>query len=1142
MTEKQDKPAIKREFKPTTISLQNKSTVFLIIVLLALFGLISYQTMPMELFPEINLPNVFVQTVYPGNPPVDIENLITRPLEKEIQSVNGIKELRSVSSQDTSFIFVEFNTNVEIAVALRDVKDAVDKARGELPADLETEPMVMDFDVNEFPIVNINLSGDYSLEELKDYAEYLEDEIEGIPEISKVEIKGLNEREIQVNVDQYKLDAFQLSFGDIEQAIINENISISGGDLKLGETTRSIRTIGEFTGIEEIANVIVKYEKGDIVYLKDVAEVVDGYEEPLSFARLDREPVVSIQVIKKSGENLLSATDQIFGLLDTARKSGRIPENLKISISNDQSENVRMMVGNLENSIIMGMILVVLVLFFFLGLRNGLFVGFAIPMSMLTTFVVLGVRGSSINMMVLFALVLALGMLVDNAIVVVENIYRFHSQGISLFKASCRAVGEIAIPIIASTATTLAAFLPLAFWGGIMGDFMKHLPITLIIVLTSSLFVALILIPVLTATFMKRAAERPKPRLKRLLRRIGLMAGGALAFYAIGFPALGSVLVIFSLLVALHNLFLARWAAWFQEVFLLRLEEWYLNSLTYILKGKRPIWVLVITFGLLIFVMVLFQLRQPRVELFPVNEPSYVNVMVDLPIGSDITATNQFMKDVENRVFDVIGEDIKIVKSVLTTIGQGVAGENETPIGTTPQKGMSTITFKDYQYREGIVTSDIMKRISRALVGKFPGIQISVQKSMMGPPTGKPINIELSGEDFERLLSLTADIQQYIEEADIPGIEGLKLDLDVGKPELLIMIDRDKARRFGLSTARIAGTIRTALFGKRVSDYKEGEDEYPIHLRLDAKYRHNVSALLNQRITFRSPSSGKMMQVPISAVASFDYSSTYGAVRRIDLKRVVTLYSNVIEGFNAASINLKLKALMGNYAMPEGFEYRFTGEQEEQEETSLFLAQALLIALALILVILVTQFNSIAKPLIIMASVFFSTIGVIGGLAAFRMDFVIIMTGIGIISLAGIVVNNAIVLIDYIDLLKNGKRSEKGIRPGGPLPIDDSVQCIIQGGRTRLRPVLLTAVTTILGLLPMASGMNINFASLLSRWDPQLYFGGDNALFWGPMAWSVIFGLTFATFLTLLVVPAMYLLGNRVKLAFIQRFKGEENG
>lgn len=1141
MAEQKDKPAIQREFKPTTISLQNKSTVYLIIVLLVLFGLVSYQTMPMELFPEINLPNVFVQTIYPGNPPVDIENLITRPLEKEIQSVNGIKELRSVSSQDTSFIFVEFNTDVEISTALGDVKDAVDKARSDLPADLETEPMVMDFDVNEFPIVNINLSGDYSLEELKDYAEYLEDEIEGIPEISKVEIKGLNEREIQVNVDQYKLDAFQLSFNDIEQAIMNENISISGGDLKFGETTRSIRTIGEFTSLDEIANVIVKYEKGNIVYLKDVAEVSDGYEDPLSFARLDREPVVSLQVVKKSGENLLSATDQIFRLLDKARRSGRIPGNLRISISNDQSENVRMMVSNLENSIIMGMILVVLVLFFFLGLRNGLFVGFAIPMSMLTTFVVLGIRGSSINMMVLFALVLALGMLVDNAIVVVENIYRFHSKGISLFKASCRAVGEIAIPIIASTATTLAAFLPLAFWGGIMGDFMKHLPITLIIVLTSSLFVALVLIPVLTASFMKLASEQAKPNLKRWLRRAGLLAGAAAAFYLIGFPVLGSLFVIFASLVVVHNLFLARWAQWFQEVFLMRLERRYLQSLTFILKGKRPVWVLVATFGLLIFVMILFQLRQPRVELFPVNEPGFINVMVDLPIGSDITATNQFMKGVEDRIFEAIGTDIKIVKSVLTTVGQGVAGENETPIGTTPQKGMSTITFKDYQYREGIITSDIMKRISTALVGKFPGIQVSVQKNVMGPPTGKPINLEISGEDFERLLTLTADIQKTIEEAGIPGIEGLKIDLDVGKPELLIMIDRDKARRFGLSTAQIASTIRTALFGKRVSDYKEGEDEYPIHLRLDKKYRHNVSALLNQRITFRSPSSGKMMQVPISAVASFDYSTTFGAVRRIDLKRVVTLYSNVVEGYNAASINMKLKELMSNYRMPEGFEYNFTGEQEEQEETSAFLAQALLIALALILVILVTQFNSIAKPLIIMASVFFSTIGVIGGLAAFRMDFVIIMTGIGIISLAGIVVNNAIVLIDYIDLLKNNKRREKGIRPGGPLPIEDSIQCIVQGGLTRLRPVILTAVTTILGLLPMASGMNIDFATLLTRWDPQLYFGGDNALFWGPMAWAVIFGLAFATFLTLLVVPAMYLLGNRVKLAAIRRFKGEEH-
>jgi multidrug efflux pump subunit AcrB len=1128
---------IVRQFWPTDISLKNRSTVFLILALLVLFGFISYTTMPMELFPEINLPNVFVSTVYPGNPPVDMENLITRPLEREIQTIHGIKELTSISTQDNSDIFVEFNTNVDIKDALQDVKDAVDKARGELPNDLDMAPFVLDFDVNEFPIVNINLSGDFSLEELKEYAEYLEDEIEGISQVSKVEIKGLNDREIQINVDQYKMEAFQLTFGDIESAIRNENVSISGGDLKIDGTTRSIRTIGEFTGLEELENIIVKHEKGNIVYLKDVAAIVDGYADPLSFARLDRQSVVSVQVVKKSGENLLAATDKIFAVLAKAGKSGALPENLKITITNDQSENVRDMVNNLENSIVIGMIFVVTVLFFFLGLRNGLFVGFAIPMSMLTTFVVLNLIGYTVNMMVLFGLVLALGMLVDNAIVVVENIYRFLSQGHSLSAAASRAVGEIAVPIIASTATTLAAFVPLAFWGGVMGDFMKHLPITLIIVLTSSLFVALVIVPVLAAAAMKREEEQRKPRIKRSLITAAVLLGIALLFYLIPVPALASLLIIFALLLLLHQFVLFKAAAWFQGVFLGRLEEWYLKALTFTLKGKRPVMALLGTFGLLILVMFLFGIRSPRVVLFPVNEPSFVNITAELPIGSDITATNAFMKKLEDRAFEILEPDLDIVESVLTTVGQGAVGENETPIGNTPNKGITTITFKDYEERQGKLTSDIMKRLSRAIIGKYPGIQISIEKNLMGPPTGRPINIEISGQDFDRLLELTADIQRYIEDQGIAGIEGLKIDLDIGKPELLIHINREKARRFGLSTVQIAATIRTALFGKEVSDFKEGEEEYPIQLRLKEEYRHNISALMNQKITFRSPDTGEMMQVPISAVAAFQPSTTYGSVRRKDLDRVITLYSNIIEGYNAASINNRLKGVLKKFPMPEGYEYRFTGEQQEQEETSAFLARALLIALALILVILVTQFNSFAKPLIIMASVFFSIIGVIGGIAVHRMDFVIIMTGIGIISLAGIVVNNAIVLIDYIDFLKNNKRKEKGLDLRADLPLEDSLECIIQAGRTRLRPVLLTAVTTILGLTPMAVGMNINFATLFTRWDPQIYFGGDNALFWGPMAWAVIFGLTFATFLTLVLVPVMYLLGNRLKLTLKHKLK-----
>jgi multidrug efflux pump len=1140
MREKSDLPNnnVVREFRLTTISLNNRNTVFLMIFLLVVFGIIAYNTMPMELFPEINMPNIFVKTVYPGNPPIDMENLITRPLEKEIHTINGIKELKSVSTQDNSDIFIEFNTNVNIDDALQDVKDAVDKSKSELPNDLDMDPLVMDFDFNEFPIININLSGDYSINELKDYAEYLEDELEAIPEISKVEIKGLDNREIQINVDPHKLEAYEMSFSDIEDAVNFENVSISGGDLVIDKTNRSIRTVGEFVTIKEIEDIIVKEEDAkNIIYLRDVARVVDGFEDPLTHARLDRKPVVSLQVIKKAGENLLNATDKIFAVLARAKKSGALPKDLNIFLSNDQSEHVRDMVDNLENNIIMGIFFVVLVLFFFLGLRNALFVGIAIPMSMFISFVVLNLMGYTLNMMVLFGLVLALGMLVDNGIVVVENIYRFVHQGHSLYSAAKTAVGEIAMPIIASTATTLAAFFPLVFWPGIVGEFMKHLPVTLIVVLTASLFVALVIIPVLTSRFFKREKEAKPPSKKRSLILVGILLVIAVLAYLGGINALGTFLVIISLLVILNLLFLHSAANWFQNVFLTKLETWYLKILRYVLKGKRPVLVLVGTFVLFLLVMIFFRLRLPNVVFFPVNEPGFVNVFAELPIGSDISATNDFMYKLEDKIFEIIKPYEPIVESVLTTVGKGVVGQNEFPLGNTPHKGMTTITFVDYEERGGIKTSVVMKKLSSALLEKYPGVQISVVKDLMGPPTGKPVNIEITGEDFDRLLDLTREIQKYLENADVKGIEGFKIDLDVGKPELLVTIDRDKARRFGLSTSRIAGTLRTALFGKEISDFKEGEDEYPIILRFSREYRNDISVLLNQKITFKSVNTGAVMQVPISSVARFQYSTTYGSVNRKDMNKVITLWSNIIEGYNPSAINMQLKELMKKYNMPEGYEYKFTGEQEEQAETSAFLMRALLIALAMIMLIMVTQFNSFAKPFIIILTVLFSTIGVFGGLATFRMDFVIIMTGIGIISLAGVVVNNGIVLIDYIDFLKLRAKKRLGMGADDHLPIEESIKCIIQGGRTRLRPVLLTAITTILGLTPMALGLNINFNTLLSRLDPQIYFGGDNALFWGPMAWTVIFGLSFATILTLVVVPAIYLVGNRIKLAFIERFK-----
>ena len=1121
MSAKETVDKIIREFRLTTLALKNKNSIFLLSVAIISFGILAYKSMPKELTPEVTFPYIIVQTVYPGNPPVDIENLITRPLEKEIETVRGIKEMSSTSSQDYSLVFVEFNTDINLDKALQDTKDAVDRAKSELPNDLLEDPTVKDIDFSEFPIININLSGDFSIDALKEFAEFLEDKIETFSEISKVEIKGITEKEIKVNVDLHKLNALGLSFHNIEKAVSSENISMSGGELKFGKTKRSVRILGEFESVDEIRNIVIKNDKNKIVYLKDVARVVEGYEDPTSFARLDKKPVVSVQVIKKSGENLLAATNKIFALLDNAKRNNELPEDLNISITNDQSDMIRKQLSNLENSMVMGVIFVILVLFYFLGTRNSLFVGLAIPMSMFLSFIVMGISDYRINMIVLFALILALGLLVDNAIVVVENIHRYVERGYKPFEAARRAVGEIALPIITSTVTTLSAFLPLAFWSGIVGEFMEYLPLTLIIVLSSSLFIALVIIPVFAATFINPQKVINKTNgvnKKRNLRFVDVMTGLAAIFYVTKIFALANILMIISLLVAFNTFFLNRSQYWFQEVFLNKLENYYERLLNFSLRKRNPYKFFGGTVFLLIITIILLGLSRPNILFFPDNAPDYINIRAELPIGSDITATDSVMHIIEDDLEDLLKPHENIVESILTTVGEG-AGEGFSS-GPTPNLGMATITFVDYAERGGKNTSEIMKTISEKLIGKYPGIQISLEKNQMGPPTGNPVNLEISGKDFEELIILTGDIQDAIEKANIPGIEGLKMDLEIGKPEIIVSIDREKARRFGVSTLQIASTIRTSLFGKEISDYKINEDEYPIQLRLQDQYRYNISTLMNQLITYKKD--GRTIQLPISAVADMKYSTTYGAVKRKDMNRVITLYSNVMEGYNANEINQQLKSLLATYDIPKGYNYKFTGEQEEQNESSAFLARAMAIAVALILIILVTQFNSLVKPLIIIASVVFSTIGVFAGIAAFGMDIVVIMTGVGIVSLAGIVVNNAIVLVDYIELLKKRKREELNIEEGGYLPVKEATACIVEAGKTRLRPVLLTAITTILGLLPLAVGLNIDFGEMLSNFDPGLYFGGTMVKFWGPIAWTIIYGLSISTFLTLIIVPVMY--------------------
>ena len=1122
------KPIKTREFGLSSMSVDNSTSVVILTLIITFLGLSAYRNMPKESFPEVVIPTVYVGTPYPGNSPVDMENLITRPIEKELKSLNDVKDITSTSVQDFSSIVVEFNPGVDISKAIQDVKDAVDKSKSELPSDLDQDPNVLEVNTSDFPIMNVNISGDYSEAELKKFGEYLEDEIEKLPEISKADLAGTVEREIQINADPYKMESVGVSFNDIASAIQSENVTISGGNIRSGDFQRTLRVDGEFTDPMEILDIIVKTDNQKIVYVRDVAEVKDTYKERSSYARNKNLPVVTISVVKRSGENLLYAADKIKEIIEKT-KADRFPPDLEISITNDRSKATRLQVSDLENSIIFGVILVVLVLMFFLGFRNALFVGIAIPLSMFISFLILNAFGITLNLMVLFSLILALGMLVDNGIVVVENIYRLMSEGKSAVQAAKEGVGEVAWPIITSTATTLAAFLPLAFWQGTVGEFMKFLPITLIIVLSSSLFVALVINPVLTALFMKvEDISKDKPKQKSIIVAGVLLILSAL-FYLIGWTAFGSLMLIACVLTVFNVFVLRKAIRWFQTVFLVNMENMYESTLTYALNGKKPYGFLGGMVLLLVLSLLLLVVRAPQVLFFPDNQPQLINVFIEFPIGTDIEATNEFVDGMEDELMVALEDYTSVLESVISLVGEGTGGPMEGPSNQpTPHKAKITIGFVDYIDRQGINTNGAMEQI-RELATKYPGVLVTVDKQRNGPQVGKAINLEFAGEDYDQLIAFVNQTKEYLNDQNVLGVEELKSDLSLGNPEVILNIDRDKARRFGLSTSEIATDLRTALFGLEVSKYKEGEDDYPIQLRLTEGFRYDINTLVNKKIGFRDKF-GDKREVPISAVADVKYGSTYGSVKRKDLEKAVTIYSNVLDGFNATEVNAQIQAALEYYEVPDGISVKYTGEQEEQQKSMDFLVGALGIAVSLIFLIIVAQFNSVTTPFIIMASVVLSTIGVFLGLVIFNMDFVIIMTGIGIISLAGIVVNNAIVLIDYTDLVRERKRDELDMGPKDHLPFPLMIASIVEAGKTRLRPVLLTAITTVLGLIPLAIGMNINFGTLLTSFDPQFYVGGDNAAFWGPMAWTVIFGLTFATFLTLVIVPVMYLLADKLNM------------
>jgi multidrug efflux pump subunit AcrB len=1114
---------VNKEFGPSSWAIENKTAIYVLTLIVTIMGLMAYNNLPKENFPEIVIPKIMVYTLYPGTSPANMENLITKHIEKQLRGQEGLKKVTSSSIQSMSLITAEFNTNIDIDEAKQRVKDAVDKAEQDLPQDLPNDPQVFDINLSDLPIMYVNVSGDYDLKRLKEYADDLKDEIEGMKEISEVELVGALDPEIQINADLNKMAAAQISFNDIEAAVGYENLTVPGGSVKMDGVRRDINVKQDFKSAEEIANIIVKTPTGAAVYLKDIAEVKDSFKEQESYARLYGKNVITLQVKKRAGENLIEASDKINSLI-AEMKGTSLPKNLNITITGDQSNQTRVTLHDLINTIIIGFVLVTIILMFFMGVTNALFVALSVPLSMFVAFLALPALGSlfdfsfTMNMMVLFSFLLGLGIVVDDAIVVIENTHRIFDNGkVPIKQAAKIAAGEVFLPVLSGTLTTLAPFIPLLFWPGIIGEFMFFLPATLIVTLLASLVVAYIINPVFAVDFMKphHDDEHGRPTFDRTVKRtLLILAALAVLGYLVNF-GIGNFVVLLAILYLLNHFFLTNAVKHFQNVTWPRFRDWYTRMLTWAVE--RPKRLILGTFVLLIASFVLFGALVgagvQKIVFFPDSEPNFLYVYVQLPVGTDQAYTNEIVRDVEQRVTKVVGRNNQLVSSIISNVTVGVTDPQDEDQGNYTNRGKVTVAFVEFGKRDGKSTQPYLDKVRTALKG-IPGAAITVTKEQSGPPTAKPISIELAGDDLDSLVKAAASLKKHLDAKQIAGVEELKSDFQNNKPEIIFDIDRERANREGISSGLIGTSLRTAIFGKEVSKFRDVNEDYEINLRVKEEQRNNLQAIRNMKFTYRDMAMGGMIrQVPLSSFAEIDYVNTYGGIKRKQQKRVIILSSNVLGDFNPNQVVASIEQEVGEFKAPAGVSVRMAGEQEEQMETMAFLGGALMTALGLILIILVTQFNSISKPVIILIEILFCFIGVILGFAIFGMEMSIVMCGVGIIALVGIVVRNGILLVEFTDLM-----IEQG------MAVKDAV---IEAGRTRMTPVLLTATATMLGLIPLAVGLNIDFAALFTTGNPHIYFGGDSVAFWGPLSWTIIFGLSFATFLTLVLVPCMYLLADR---------------
>lgn len=1134
-------------FAITTWAISNKTAVYLIMVIVSLIGIFQFVTLPKEQFPEIVIPTIYVQTIYVGNSPKDMENLVTRPIEKQIKGITGakIKKFTSTSQQDYSAIIVEFDTDVKTEVGLQKVKDAIDKAKQDLPNDLTQEPTALEVNFSDQPIMYVNLSGDYDLQKLKKYSDDLKDKLEDLPQINRIDIVGAPEREFQINVDNFRMQTAGVTFNDISNAVASENMDISGGLLDVGNMKRTLQLKGQLKTAADISQILVRNTGGGPIYLKDIATIIDTTKERESYARLDGKNVVTLNIIKRSGENLIETSEAVQKSVEEAR--GVIfPKDLKAVVTGDQSIKTKASFKDLVNSIVIGFLLVLIVLMFFMGVTNAFFVALSVPLSMFVAFMFLPaadlIIGShvTLNFMVLFALLFALGIIVDDAIVVIENTHRIFTEGrgsITAHNAAKMAAGEVFVPVLAGTLTMLAPFFPLMFWPGIIGKFMIYLPTMLIFTLAASLIVAFIMNPVFAVDFMNHAEGEGEPK-SAIFRKpaFWIALGAGILLDLAGATFMGNLLIFFMLMVILNKYVLDGAIHGFQNRALPWIMGHYESLLRWALKGWRPVGLLLGTFGLLILSFLVFVISinvgHVGVVFFPKADPNQVYVYLKLPVGTNVEYTDSVTRVLETRVNKILGTENgktnPLVESVISNVAIGASDPTSGDRSTRSELGRVQVSFVEYEKRDGVSTRPYLDKIRAAMTG-IPGAEISVDQEGGGPPTDPPVNIEIASEDFDALIKTATNLKNYLDSIQVPGVEELKMDVDLNNPEITLTVNRERALIEGVSSSQIGQQVRTALFGREVSKIKEGKDEYKIQLRNNEIQRQNLTNLLNMRVSFRDiASGGAIKNIPISSLVTVEPTSTLGSVKRKNQKRVITLRSNVLttQGYNATAVNVEIAKDIANFKKKaEGVTIKQTGEGEQQAETGAFLLKALIIALLLILLVLVLQFNSLSKPIIILTEIVFSIIGVFLGFAITGIEVSVLMTGLGIVGLAGIVVKNGILVIEFTDELR-----ARGVK---------TREAVIQAGKTRIIPVMLTAVAAILAFIPIAVGFNINFVTLFSELNPRIFFGGDNVAFWKPLSWTIIYGLAFAFFMTLFMVPGMYLIAERLRRPMRRMFGGK---